>query len=355
MKPRTIILVSVAAVLVVGAAGYYGFSSSAQQPSTPQVPQTMAVTKCDVKQTVTAPGALENISETQILMPVNGTLTQVMVRAGDSVSAGQVLAKLDDHSKADAQIALKDAREAYKKAYDYRQTLNGKIWIESVTFKTIGSNTFPVIHWHRGYADPETIRDADNDLALKKAKLDEAQVTLDHMELKAPFNGVVTEVDAAANQPYQANAILFKLIDPKALEVKANVTQEDYPLLTHGQSAEVFFDARPDVTAQGKVDRIIPKLVSGDSPTYDIIVSLNQVPDGLVEGMTADTNITIASRLNVLCLPRSLVHASGNNKAVVQVWNGTSTESRDVTVGLRGDSNVEIVSGLTEGEQVVVR
>jgi RND family efflux transporter MFP subunit len=190
---------------------------------------------------------------------------------------------------------------------------------------------------------------------LKKAKLDEAQVTLDHMELKAPFNGVVTEVDAAANQPYQANAILFKLIDPKALEVKANVTQEDYPLLTHGQSAEVFFDARPDVTAQGKVDRIIPKLVSGDSPTYDIIVSLNQVPDGLVEGMTADTNITIASRLNVLCLPRSLVHASGNNKAVVQVWNGTSTESRDVTVGLRGDSNVEIVSGLTEGEQVVVR
>src|SRR5574337_1208491 len=117
MKPRTIILISIVVIFVVGAAGYYGFSSSAKEPSAPPAPQTTVVTKCDVQQTVEAPGTLSNTSETQILMPVDGTLLQAPVKAGDSVSAGQVLAQLDDTSKAQAQIALKDAQDAYQKAY----------------------------------------------------------------------------------------------------------------------------------------------------------------------------------------------------------------------------------------------
>jgi membrane fusion protein, macrolide-specific efflux system len=355
MKVRTIVLVSVLAAAAIGAAGYFGFSGSTQEPPTPPAPQTVAVSKCTVQQTVEAPGTLSNTSSTQLLMPADGTLTQVLVQAGDPVSAGEVLARLDDHSRAAALIALKDAHTAYQKAYDYRKSLNGETWIESVTFKNMGPHAIPVIHWHRGYADAGTVTDADNDLALKKSQLDEARATVDNMELKAPFSGTVIEVDAVQNQPFHKNDPLFKVIDPRALEVKANVTQEDYPLLKPGQAAEVYFDARPDVTAQGRVDRIVPKLVQGSSPTYDIFISLNQVPSGLADGMTTDTNVTIASRKDVLCLPRSVVHASGTDKVMLQLWTGSSTENQQVTVGLRGDSNVEIVSGVQEGEQVVVK
>ncbi len=355
MKTRTIILVSTIALAVIGAAGYFGFSGSVQASPTPPPPQTAAVTKCDVQQTVEAPGTLANTSLTQILMPTDGTLVQVLVQAGDHVAAGQVLAVLDDHSRAKALIALKDAQTAYQKAYDYRKSLNGEIWLENITFKTIGPHAVPVAHWYRGTADPSTVTDADNDLALKKAQLDEAQSTLDNMQLKAPFNGVLVEVDAVANQPFHKNDTLFKIIDPSALEVKANVTQEDYPLLRAGEASQIFFDARPDVVVHGKVDRIVPLLIQGSSPTYDIYIALDQVPDRLVDGMTVDTNITIASRPGVLCLPRSVVHASGGNTALLQVWNGATTENRKVTIGLRGDSNIEIVSGLKEGEQVVVR
>jgi RND family efflux transporter MFP subunit len=355
MKPRIIIVLSIIAMLIVGAAGYYGFSSSAQEQPTPEPPQTATVTKCDVQQTVEAPGDLDNTSETQILMPVDGRLLQVAVQAGDSVSADQVLASLDDHSRAQAQIDLKNAQDAYEKAYNYRLSLNGKTWLTRIVYRVVGGRTIPEVKYYRGYADKETIKKADDDLALKKAQLDDAQATLDQMELKAPFSGVVIEASAVVGQPFHANDLLFKIIDPKALEVKANVTQEDYPLLRPGQDAQVYFDARPDVIAQGKVDRIVPKLVQGDSPTYDIFVSLDEVPDGLVEGMTADTNVVIASRPEVLCLPRSVVHASADNKAMVQVWNGTGTESREVKTGLRGDANIEILSGLEEGEQVVVQ
>ena len=96
MKLRTVVIVSFIAVIVIGLAGYYGFSNSAPQPPAVQAPQTVAVTKCDIQQTVEAPGQLNNTSGAQVLMPVTGRLAQVLVRAGDSVAAGQVLAALDD-------------------------------------------------------------------------------------------------------------------------------------------------------------------------------------------------------------------------------------------------------------------
>ncbi len=355
MKLRSIILLLLVGLLIVAGAGYLGFARSAEPQATPPAPQTTPVTKCDVLQTVEAPGKLENTSEMPILMPADGSLSDVLVRAGQPVAAGQTLARLDDLSRAKAQIALKDAQTAYKKAYDYRLSLNGKQWIESVSLQYVHGQQVPVIKWQKGLPDAQTIQKADNDLALKKAQLDEAQATVDSMDIKAPFSGMLLEVDAATGQPYHKNDTLFQLIDPKALEVRANVTQEDYPLLSAGQHATVYFDARPDVTAEGKVDRIVPKLVAGDSPTYDIIITLRDVPTGLAEGMTVDTNVAIASRLGVLCLPRSVVHASGDNNVTLQVWDGLKTQNRQVTIGLRGDSNVEILSGLKQGELVVVQ
>jgi membrane fusion protein, macrolide-specific efflux system len=361
MKPRTILIISLVSLLVIGAAGYYGFSASAQEPPTPEAPQTAAVTICDVQQTVDAPGELDNSSETQLLMPVDGKLSEVSVQAGESVSAGQVLARLDDHSKAEAQIALKEAREAYEKAANYLKYLQTSQKVPQTETRLFLQQTRDGWRYEtktkpfKGPAPEDWITEAENDLALKKAEFEDAQAMLEGMELKAPFSGVITEVNASTDQVFQENAVLFKIIDPKALEVMANVTQEDYPLLEPGQNAQVYFDARPDVTVQGKVDRIVPKLVEGDSPTYDIFVSLDEVPDGLVEGMTADTTITITSREDVLCLPRSVVHTSGDNQAVLQVWTGSETQPREVATGLRGDSSVEILSGLEEGEEVVVQ
>jgi len=343
VNKKLLIVFGLLAVVAISLAGYAGVATGASPTPTP-APDTVAVTRCDVEQSVAAPGALDNTSETRMLMPVDGNLSEVLVRAGDSVSAGQVLARLDDTLKAEAQIALKDAQEVYEKAFNYRISLNGKIWIE----RKKGD-------WYKGYASPGTIEDADNDLALKKAQLDAAQTTLDHMELKAPFNGVVIEMDAVANQPFHADDILFKIIDPKALEIVANVTEEDYPLLSVGQGAEIFFDARPDVTVRGKVSRIIPVRIEGDSPLYNIYITLDEVPDGLADGMTADTAITIAKRDGVLCLPRAIVRASGSDTTFVKVWDDVQEVEKEIKVGLRGDTYVEIVTGLNEGEQVVTR
>jgi hypothetical protein len=126
-------------------------------------------------------------------------------------------------------------------------------------------------------------------------------------------------------------------------------------LLSTGQEVEIYFDARPDITIQGTVERIIPKRIEGDRPLYNIYITLNDVPDGLADGMTADTAITIAQSAGVLCLPRAVVRASSGDTTIVKVWDGIQEIETQIQIGLRGDTYVEVISGLSEGDQVVTR
>jgi HlyD family secretion protein len=211
------------------------------------------------------------------------------------------------------------------------------------------------LNWYTSKPTESEIVAVDSELALAQAKYDAAKAVLESLQIKSPIDGIVFEGSAEAGQTYQAETKLFTIGDPKALEVVANITEEDYPLISPGQSAEVYFDARPDVTVQGTIERIIPKRIEGDRPRYNIYIALNEIPDGLADGMTADAAITIEERTGVLCLPRSAVRASGVDEVSLKVWTDQIVETRTVTIGLRGDSDVEILSGLSEGEQVVIQ
>ena len=192
-------------------------------------------------------------------------------------------------------------------------------------------------------------------LIQAKQAIQTAQDNLDATKLIAPSDGIVLESNAATGVIIPAGTNLFTVHDPKDTEMETTVTEEDFPYVKVGQKATVYFNALPNVTGNGTVSRIVPVRAPGDSPLYYVYLRLDQVPDGLVNGMTVDSYITIASRQGVLCLPRSVVHASGSNTVELQVWNGTGIENRQVVVGLRGDTNDEIVSGLKVGDQVVVK
>ena len=200
------------------------------------------------------------------------------------------------------------------------------------------------------------------DLVLAQAQLKNAQNALEkakanqqNREIKAPFSGVVIEVKIQAGQTIQAGAPAITLTDPKGQEVEATVVEEDLPLVSVGQPVGLFFDALPDQTVKGKISRIVPRRISGDRALYTIGITLDQVPDHLVEGMTVDGSVVISEKKGVLRLPRSVIHAHADGTAGVEVWTGEQIEKRTIKVGQRGDSFVEVLSGLAEGELVVAR
>ena len=203
--------------------------------------------------------------------------------------------------------------------------------------------------------DALALQQAHANVDLAQAQYQVAQAAYAAIEIKAPFAGVIGTVDAKVGDSTPASSTLFTLIDPTAVEVQGSVVEEDYPYVSIGQAAGLYFDALPDLSITGKVAGIVPQRLPGSSPTYLVRFSLDNVPDKLVDGMTADATIVIAQRKGVLCLPRSLVHSSSGSKAQVSVWDGAAVATRQVTVGLRGDSNVEILSGLSEGEKVVIQ
>jgi RND family efflux transporter MFP subunit len=352
MKRIWIVLGIILGVIVIGVAGYLGFRSSKPKvQTTPQVPETVTVNRCDVEQSVTAPGSVVNFQEINIEMPVDGRLAKILFQPGDTVRAGDILATLQSDpvqlaqaqvTQAEAQKKLNDARSVQKNA---QSTLNLALTDtdSSAAYISLVQDNLAV---------------ADANLALVQANLEKAQADLGILTagaIIAPSDGVILKSNAEIQKSIPAGTSLFTIHNSGDIEVQTTVVEEDFPYVAVGQKVELYFDALPDMEASGVVSRILPKRVSSDRPLYYMFIRLDKVPEHLVDGMTADAAVLIAQRQQVLCLPRALVHASSGNTATVKIWNGITTEERQIEIGLRGDVYLEILSGLKEGEKVVTR
>lgn len=206
----------------------------------------------------------------------------------------------------------------------------------------------------KGGPDPSVLARAEARLDMAVAQLNRAEAALNGLELYAPFAGVILEVNAKPGENVAAGSGFITLADVGELEVFATVIEEDYPKLTNGQPVILFFDALPEAEFTGSVDRIVPSKLPGDRPLYGVFISFDGLAEGLVQGMTVDASVIIAQRDDVLRLPKSIVRASSDGSATVEIWMGGIREERTISIGLRGDTYVEILNGLEEGDQVIL-
>jgi RND family efflux transporter MFP subunit len=396
VKRWMILLGIVLGVAVIVGAGYLGFQSSQPKDSAATVaPPTVPVDRGDVQQTIDAPGQLTSTREAMLSSSAGGQLAQIDVHPGDTVKAGDALAQIDDtdlkSSLLKAQADLASAQSAYdaavaKHAHSTDQLVVAKAALDKAAIDLQSAQAaYDVVAWRADVAmtsQAATLQKATidyqsalasynltatdiNDSAVKSAadtlvaaqqSVADDQRKIDQAKIVAPFDGIVLEVLATPGETVAAGASIIHLADPKALEARTTVTEEDYPLARIGQTVQVYFDSQPDIVVNGHVTYIVPlRDSSSTSPVYPIYIGLDQIPDGLAPGMTVDAKVSVAKRSNVLRLPRAVVHARANNTADVQVWNPAhhQTENRTITVGLRGDQYVEVLSGLNEGELVV--
>ena len=454
-----VLVVMLIAFGAIAGAGYLGYQASvARQGAAVQAPPTVAVSRGEVKYSVTAPGSLVDSGEATLEAHVSGRVDEILVKPGDAVTAGQVLVRLGDQAhfetlaaaaqiqvmeaqktldgmdaalelaQAQADLAtaqanyrtaqqrmngrdvvrgdqaaidaaraniillqksLKDAQEAYNAVAHRPDTDYQKALAQSRYSAAKQSLEIAQINLSYLETPPDaiTVADAQAQLNLAKAQLDqaqahsdqlkggqnpdrdlaeaqlrnaqagfnEAQTALDALEIKAPFDGIITQVLAGAGQSVGAGTSLLTESNPQALEVGATVVEEDLPLVRVGQKAQLYFDALPDETLTGTVARIIPRRTGTSQATYPIAITLDALNPQLAPGMTVDCSLTIDDRTDVLRLPRAVVRAHSDGTAVVDIWANGQIEHRSIQVGLRGDSFVEITQGLVAGEQVVAR
>ena len=188
-----------------------------------------------------------------------------------------------------------------------------------------------------------------------RAQLALAQYNLDSAVLKAPFDGIVSAVTADIGELASSTGggTIVSLVDPNDLRLDVSVDETDVANVAVGRDANVTFDALPGKTFPGKVVSIAPSAsVQQGVATYLVSISLKNAT-GVRPGMTGNADIIYAKHNNALLVPNRAVRTEGNRR-VVTVLDGTKSTPHPVTVGVSDDQNTEILSGLKQGDQVVI-
>ena len=137
-----------------------------------------------------------------------------------------------------------------------------------------------------------------------------------------------------------------------SLQVVAGFAEADAASIAVGQGATVTLAALPDTEVAGRVVAVSPtSTVVSNVVTYDVTIAMIGSPSTVKDGMTADVSIIVAIARNVLELPNAAITTVGTT-STVQLVQGSSTVTTDVTIGLVGESDTQITSGLKAGEKV---
>ena len=396
----------VISVLVIGALVWYYSSAKAD---TATVNTEATVESLSLAETVEASGSLAAQPFASLEWKTGGVVGDVNVKSGDFVKTGDVLlalqpsstsasivsAKADliqaqkdletllksDTDRAQAAIDLQDAKDAYKKAKDWRVSLNGKIWLKNTTYKYVFGRQILGERSYRGYADAGTIADADRDLALKmaeledaqrtndrlmdgpnsqdvlaaQAKVDAAQATVNSLNIIAPFDGQILSVENHTGDTVNAGDLSINLADMNHLYVVAQIDESDIAKVKVGNKVTATLDAVPNLTLTGKVTAVNPvgEEVSGIIK-YEVHIDLDKVADGTFVplGTTVDTVIQVKEASTALAIPITAIQNDDKGEYVWLIKEDGSTTRVDVVGGSIVGDLVTVTGDLKEGDRI---
>ncbi len=196
---------------------------------------------------------------------------------------------------------------------------------------------------------------AELNVAQARLNLESAQRALAQTTLTAPIAGIVTAIDAEVGEAVGTEAIIT-IADMDEPQVVFWVEESDLTSVAPGNAVSIVFEALPDYTFPGRILSIDPTTVEVDSTTAvqaRASIDLSAQPVTLLAGMNAEVEIVGGEARNALLAPVAALRELGTNQyAVFVVGADGELELRPVEVGLRDAVNVQILSGLSEGETV---
>jgi multidrug efflux pump subunit AcrA (membrane-fusion protein) len=321
---------------------------------------TATVKRGTVAQTVSAAGTVQAASTRGLSFGTSGTVTVLGVKAGDAVTAGQVLAKIDD---SDAQDAVDSAQTAVDSAETALARAKASA---SATPSASSANASAAPGGNRSGgsggsgggsgATTDSLMSAQQQLNNAELALSQAKQALAGTVITAPAAGRVLTVNGGVGDTETPGSTPFLSLGAASdTVVSASFTESDVAQLAVGQAATVTLPDKGTQSYTGKVSQVDPVGTASDKLVrYSVLIAFDQPPADLLYGQSANVAVTTASASGVLYLPSTAVTSVDNGTATVTVRTGGVEESRTVHIGLRGDRYTEIRSGLDEGQTVVV-
>jgi multidrug efflux system membrane fusion protein len=303
-------------------------------------------------------GTTQPIDQTIVKSRVSGRLAEVLVREGDRVTEGQVLARFET---TELQAKLNERQSALEAARaDARWTARDRSDKETLANRNIVSQS----------AADQARATAENRasmVAVAEAQLDVARKNLADAEVKAPFDGVVGERIANQGESLPIDGKILALLDTSHVEIAAQMPAADVIRMKVGQTAQVSLEGFGDRIFSGKITRISPTTQPG-SRSIPVYVEITDRHEALRGGLFGTGTVTVQEKGHALAVPASAMRKDDQGDYVLVVENGTlvrkpvgavRTWSRGELVEVKGlESGMTVVSaplpGLHAGQKVKI-
>ncbi|HTV60631.1 MAG TPA: efflux RND transporter periplasmic adaptor subunit [Verrucomicrobiae bacterium] len=364
--------------MVLAACG--GGRTAAENGADAPIAPVVKVTRQNLSDTLNIASEFLPFQEIDVYAKVSGYIRQLNVDWGTHVRQGDILAilevpeleqqvQVDEASMKRSESDLEGAREELNRAQSaytvahltYTRLANvQKSHPELVAQEEIDVAQGKDLEASASYSGAkDALAAAEQALAAAKSALQKDRALFDYTRIIAPFDGVVTQIDAykgallpAGTSSDKGNLALCHLSQNNLLRLVIPVPERAVPGIRIGQSVEV------DVSAlhrsfDGKIIRFSDQ-IDMETRTMHTEVQVPNPTFTLVPGMYASVKLPLHTATNTLTLPVQAIRNSGQNRgSVLVVGADGKIERRDIALGLEGANSVEILSGLQEGDLVV--
>ncbi|NVO28996.1 efflux RND transporter periplasmic adaptor subunit [Donghicola sp. C2-DW-16] len=370
MSKRTLL---VTALLLAGAAGaawvYYDKGTEA----TAALPATVSAGRGDVESTVLATGLIEAKSLVSVGARTSGQIEELLVKVGDEVTSGALIAQIDSLEQqnalkqAEADLAQIEAEIASNAAEIKLAELN----LARIS-KLSGSKLSTADDLNSAEAALAVARAASDSLAAQKSRAEvevaAAQLDLDRTRITAPMDGTVVAVVSDEGTTLNASTespTIVKLAALDRMEIKAEISEADVVNVHAGQAVRFSLLGATDVEYDAVLDAVEPapsSIADSDEVSTDEAIYYNarfmvDNPDRILRiGMSANVTVVLDSVKDAVTLPLSALpeRAEADGRYALPVMDASGKPAlRMVEVGVRGATDVQILSGLEDGDQVV--
>lgn len=315
-----------------------------QTRARPQPSQTIEVKKQDIKSIVSGSGTLTGVATVNLHFQSGGKLFSLNVKAGNKVEKGQAVANLDATGQItslnQAKNTLRDKEATLRKVYDD---------IHLFQYGNGGFGNVGTANETETQRAQRTAAEVAKDNAFEDVK--QAQKALADTALYSPVAGIVLRADFIPGQNVTASDNIAQVADTQRVIFEAEVDEADSAKVSVGQKAEVMLDAYPDLIAEGAVSEIIPvtKLASSGATVVIVKITLDSPNISFIAGLNGQASIIQKGAKDVLTIP---LEALREDNTVVLKQDGF--QPRQVTLGIKSDTDVEIKTGLNEGDQIIL-
>jgi membrane fusion protein (multidrug efflux system) len=303
---------------------------TSEEEAPPAVPvEAVAAREDAIEAFYSATATLEADGEAAVVPRVGGRITALEVEEGDSVAAGDVLARIDDERlKLELARAEADLRRL-RQDLERQREMHERDMISTEAFERL-----------------------QYQFEAQDAAVDLARLELSYTAIEAPIDGVVSERMIKVGNMVSTSEPVFRVTALDPLLATLHVPERELSRLAPGQAATLSADAIPGERFVGVIDRISP-VVDADSGTFRVTVELRDESGRLRPGMFGRFDIVYDRREQAVLVPVESVLIEDGEASVFVVSDGEA-QRRSVEVGYRNNGDYEIAAGLEPGESVVV-